>query len=343
MNRSFASDNNAGIHPEILSAIERANDGHAKGYGGDEHTAQAEALMQRHFGEESSSFFVFNGTGGNVVALQALLRPYEATICAETAHINVDECGAPERFTGSKLLTLPTPDGKLTPAMIEHHLHGIGVVHHVQPRAISITQSTELGTVYTPGEIRALAEFAHARNLYLHMDGARYCNAAAGLGVDLKALSVDAGVDILTFGGTKNGLMLGEAVVVFRPELAESIGYLRKQSAQLASKMRYISAQFIAYLESDLWRRNAIHANQMAQFLAQQAAQIEGVHLTQPTQANAVFAILPHAAIEKLQAEYFFYVWDPEKNEVRWVCSFDTTEQDVAQFAQALHKALATP
>ena len=339
MNRSFASDNNAGIHPEILSAIARANDGHAKGYGDDEHTAQAEALMQRHFGE-CSSFFVFNGTGGNVVALQALLRPYEATICAETAHINVDECGAPERFTGSKLLTLPTPDGKLTPAMIEHHLHGVGVVHHVQPRVISVTQSTELGTVYTVDEIRALADFAHSRNLSLHMDGARFCNAAASLGVTLKALSVDAGVDILTFGGTKNGMMLGEAVVVFRPELAESVGYLRKQSAQLASKMRYISAQFTAYLEGDLWLRNAAHANQMAQLLARQAAHIEGVRLTQPTQANAVFAILPPDAIEKLQSEYFFYVWDPEKNEVRWVCSYDTTEQDVMEFVDALRRAL---
>ncbi len=340
MTRSFASDNNAGIHPEILHAIESVNDGHAKGYGDDEHTAQAEAMMRRHFGENCSSFFVFNGTGGNVVALQALLKPYEAVICAETAHINVDECGAPERFTGSKLLTLATPDGKLTPAMIEHHLHGVGVVHHVQPRVVSITQSTELGTVYTVEEIRALADFVHGRNLFLHMDGARFCNAAAGLGVGLKALSADAGVDLLTFGGTKNGLMLGEAIVVFRPELAEPIAYLRKQSAQLASKMRYLSAQFTAYLEGDLWLRNASVANGMARLLAEQAGQIAGVQLTRPVQANAVFAILQPDAIEKLQAEYFFYVWDFEKNEVRWVCSFDTTEQDVMKFVDALRRAL---
>ena len=341
MKRGFASDNNAGAHPSILEAMARANSGHTRGYGDDDYTRHAEQAMKAHFGEACHPFFVFNGTGGNVIGLQTLLRPYEAVICTETSHIHVDECGAPERFTGSKLLSVPAPDGKLTPELVAPHMHGFGDAHHVQPKVIAITQATELGTVYTVPEIRALADYAHGHGLYLYMDGARFANAAASLGTSLREISVDAGVDVLTFGGTKNGLMFGEALLIFHDELAKSAPYLRKQAMQLASKMRFISAQFTAILEDDLWRRNASHANAMAKILGDQARQIPGVTLIQEVQANAVFAALPHEAIKALQSEFSFYTWDEERNEVRWVCSFDTTEDDIAEFVAALRRAVA--
>jgi threonine aldolase len=341
MRRGFASDNNAGVHPAILAAITNANGGHAIGYGDDSYTHEAEAAFKSIFGETCQPFFVYNGTGGNVVGLQALLRPYEAVICAESAHIYVDECGAPERFTGCKLLAVQTADGKLTPELVRRHMHGFGDVHHVQVKVISVTQATELGTVYTVQEIRELAEYAHGHGLYLHVDGARFANAAASLGVGLKELSVDAGVDVLTFGGTKNGMMFGEAILVFDPGLAKAVPFLRKQAMQLASKMRYLSAQFKALLEGDLWLQNAQNANAMARLLAERAAQIPGVSLSQPVQANAVFAVLPAKAIQKIQAEYFFYTWDEARNEVRWVCSFDTTEQDITDFVEAIRQAVA--
>jgi threonine aldolase len=340
MKRGFASDNNAGVHPAILAAITGANDGHAKGYGDDNYTHEAEDAFKRAFGGTCQTFFVYNGTGGNVVGLQALLRPYDAVICAESAHVNVDECGAPERFTGCKLLTVATTDGKLTPELVSRHMHGFGDVHHVQAKVVSITQATEFGTVYAVQEIRELADYVHGHGLYLHVDGARFANAAAYLGVSLRELSMDAGVDVLTFGGTKNGMMFGEAILVFDEELAKPIPFLRKQAMQLASKMRYISAQFTALLEGDLWLQNAKNANAMAKLLSEKVSQIPGVGLTQRVQANAVFAIGPTSAIEKLQAEYFFYVWDEARNEVRWVCSFDTTEENVADFIQAVRLAV---
>ena len=333
--RSFASDNNAGIHPEILAAIGAANHGHVRAYGDDPYTARAVEVFRSHFGAAAEVFFVFNGTGANVLGLQALVRPFEAVICADLAHINVDECGAPERFTGCKLLGVPAPDGKLTPAAIAGKLRGIGIQHHVQPRVVSISQSSEYGTVYTPAEIRVLAEFAHAHDLLLHMDGARISNAAAALDLPLGAITVDAGVDVLSFGGTKNGLLGGEAVVFFDPARAERFRFLRKQGMQLSSKMRFVAAQFEALLGTDLWRRSARHANAMARRLAGGLGAIPEVTITQPVEANAVFAILPHDRIPALQAQAFFYVWDDTRDEVRLMASFDTTEDDVDRFIAA--------
>lgn len=340
MDRTFASDNNSGIHPKVLEAIAAANVGHAKAYGDDEHTARATAAIRRLFGERAHPFFVFNGTAANVLGLQALARPHHAVLCAEGAHINVDECNAPERFLGCKLVDVPTPDGKLTPALLEPHVKGIGDQHHAQPRVVSITQSSELGTVYTPQEVRALADFAHERGMVLHMDGARLSNAAAGLGASPRALTADAGVDALSFGGTKNGLLAAEAVVLFDAALAEDFRFLRKQGMQLASKMRFVAAQFEAFLADDLWLRNAQHANRMAQLLAREASKVPGVSLVAPVQANAVFARLPLESIARVQEDVFFYTWDERAGVVRWVCSFDTTEDDVLRLVAALRRHL---
>jgi threonine aldolase len=334
--RGFASDNNAGVHPEIMNAIFKANVGHKVGYGGDDYTKDAINLFKREFGNSVEVFFVYNGTGANVIALQAMARPYEAVICASTAHINVDECGAPEKHSGCKLIDVLTIDGKLTPALIEPLLHGIGVEHHVQPRVISITQSTELGTVYSIDELNQLCEFAHSHDLLVHLDGARISNAAVTLNCSLAETSIKTGVDILSFGGTKNGMMFGEAVLVFNPQLTVGIKYIRKQTAQLHSKMRYISAQFNAFLTDDLWKRNALHANRMAQLLADGVSQVPGVTITQKTQANGVFAIIPKEWIYLLQEKYFFYIWDESRSEVRWMTAFDTTEDDVTCFVAAL-------
>ena len=342
--RSLASDNNAGIHPHILQAIADANADHALGYGADVFTERAEAKFKEHFGDDSEVFFVFNGTGANVISLSTLTQPYQAVICAETAHIAVDECGAPEKFTGCKLIDVPTPDGKLMPALIAPHIKGIGDEHHVQVRVISITQSTELGTVYSLAEIRAIADLAHANGLLLHMDGARISNAAAALGCTLREISRDCGVDVLSFGGTKNGLMLGEAVVWFKPELAHAAKFIRKQSMQLASKMRFIAAQFEALLSHDLWLHNAQHANRMAKMLAAAVTDMPRIRIRQPVQANAVFAQMPRAWLARLQAQSFFYVWDEAPGgeaaapEVRWMTSFDTTDDDIAKFVAALRQ-----
>lgn len=340
--RSLASDNNAGIHPRILQAIAEANTNHALGYGADLYTDRAVAKFKEHFGNDVQVFFVFNGTGANVISLSSMTRPYQAVMCAETAHIAVDECGAPEKFTGCKLIDIPTPDGKLTPALIRPHIKGIGDEHHVQVRVISITQSTELGTVYSLDEVRAIAELAHTNGLLLHMDGARISNAAAALGRSLREVTRDCGVDVLSFGGTKNGLMAGEAVVWFNTEVAQQAKYIRKQSMQLASKMRFIAAQFDALLSDDLWLHNAQHANQMAQQLAAAVADVPGVRVRQAVQANAVFAQIPRAWLAALQSQSFFYVWDEapagdaDAPEVRWMTSFDTTEEDIAAFVNAL-------
>jgi threonine aldolase len=334
--RGFASDNHAGALPEVLDAVARANVGHAASYGGDEWTARVEELFRRELGPDARVALVFNGTGANVVALQAVCRPFEAVVCASTAHLNVDECGAPERVAGLKLLPIEAPDGKLTPELVEPRLVRFGDEHAVQRRVVSITQSTELGTVYTLDEIRALADQAHARGLLLHVDGARLANAAAALGVSLSAVTTEVGVDVVSFGGTKNGLLLGEAVVFLRAGLGDDIAFLRKQSMQLASKMRFIAAQFEVLLTDSLWRRPAAHANAMAARLAEAVAGIPGVRLTQRVEANAVFAVLPPEVAERLQERWHFYVWDDRSGEVRWMCSWDTTEEDVDSFAAAL-------
>jgi threonine aldolase len=336
--RGFASDNHAGVHPEVMEAIAAANEGHAAAYGADPWTARAQERFRAHFGPSARAFPVFNGTAANVLSVEALTHPWEAVICARTAHLQVDECGAPER-AGRKLLTVDTPDGRLTPELVEPLLVRIGEEHAVQPRLISIAQSTELGTVYRPGAVSALAEWAHAHGLLLHVDGARLSNAAAGLGLPLRALTTDAGVDAVSFGGTKNGLMGAEAVVLLGDDLGDGFKYRRKQAMQLASKMRYISAQLEVLLTGDLWERSAAHANAMARRLAAAVQGLEGVRVTQPVEANAVFAVLPPPAAERLQRSWPFYVWDEATGEVRWMASWDTTEAEVDAFAADVRAA----
>jgi threonine aldolase len=332
--RSFASDNNAGVHPKVLQAIADANRGHVVGYGDDAYTEAAVRKFKKHFGSDVEVFMVFNGTAANCLSLKALTEPYHAVICGEAAHIYADECGAPEKFTGCKLIPIPTQDGKLTVEAVRHVYHGIGDQHHVQPRVISITQVTEVGTVYTSQEIRDLAAFAHARKMFLHMDGARIANAAVSLGQTLRQATRDLGVDVLSFGGTKNGALGAEAVVFFDKKLSHNFLYLRKQGMQLASKMRFASAQLDALLSNDLWRKNAQHANRMAALLQKEISKISKVKVVYKVEANGVFAQIPRKAIAKIQNRYFFYVWDEEQSVVRWMCSFDTTEQDVKQFAK---------
>ncbi len=338
--RGFASDNNAGVHPAILKAMEEVNGGHAIAYGDDPVTIETTARMKAIFGQESEVFFVFIGTAANVLGLSAVTQSHHAVICPDTAHINVDECGAPEKFTGCKLLPVPVTDGKLTLEGIKKHMHGIGFEHHVQPRVISITQSTELGTLYTLDEIHEITSYAHDNDLLVHMDGARIANAAAAMDTGFYEMTGGAGVDLLSFGGTKNGMMYGEAVVFFDPKMAAQFKYQRKQGMQLASKMRYISAQFGAYLENDLWKENALHANLMARKLYEAVKDIPGVEITQKVESNAVFAIIPPEVIPKLQEEYFFYEWDEDRSEVRWMCSFDTSESDIDDFAGQLHSLM---
>lgn len=340
MKRGFGSDNHSGISPEVIDAIVKANSEHALAYGDDEYTARLESLIKETFGENARIYLVFNGTGANVLNIDAMCRSHHAVICADTAHINVDECGAPQRIVGCRLLTLPTPDGKLTPELVKHHLHGFGFEHHSQPRAISITQSTELGTLYTLDEIRALAELAHSYNMYLHVDGARLANAAVALGCSMKEMTTDQGVDCLSFGGTKNGLLMGESAILLNPALDFDMKYRRKQMAQLCSKMRFMAVQFEAYLTTGLWRRNAEHSNRMAQLLYNELKDVEGVKIMYPVQVNSVFAQLPREVWQSLQKEYFFYDWDEAENVVRWMCSFDTTEEDIHQFVAALKRSL---
>jgi threonine aldolase len=339
--RSFASDNNAGIHPEIIKAIAQANQGHVVGYGADPYTETLSEKFREHFGTDTEAFVVFNGTGANVLSLQALTRPYHAVICAASAHIYTDECGAPEKFTGCKLIPIQTPDGKLTVEMAEHAYHGIGDEHHVQPRVISITQCTEMGTIYRPEEIQALAHFAHERDMFLHLDGARIANAAASLGQTLRQATRDLGVDVLSFGGTKNGAMGGEAVLFFSSSLAEDFLFLRKQAMQLASKMRFISVQLGTLLTNDLWLTNAQRSNRMAKMLEKELSQIPQVKIIYRVEANGVFAQIPREAIATLQERYFFYVWNEEESVVRWMCSFDTTEEDVKEFAKFVAQTLS--
>ena len=338
--RGFASDNNAGVHPNILTALTEVNDGHVIAYGDDPYTEKASAQLREIFGQETEVFFVFIGTAANVLGLSTVTQSYHAVICPETAHINVDECGAPEKFSGCKLLTCSTPDGKLTVDMIASHMHGIGFEHHVQPRMVSITQATELGTVYTVDEIREIARYTHEHGMLLHMDGARISNAAVSLGSDFYEMTGGAGVDVLSFGGTKNGMMYGEAIIFFDQALCKDFKYRRKQGMQLASKMRYIAAQFSVFLENELWKENASHANRMARKLYASVKDIPGLEVTRQVESNAVFARIPSHIIPALQDEFFFYVWDEELSEVRWMCSFDTTEADIESFASLLRSML---
>jgi len=338
--RGFASDNNAGVHPEILEALVRANQGHVIAYGDDDYTRSASAKFEEHFGAGIEVFFTFNGTGANVLGLQALCRPYHAVLCSDFAHIYTDECAAPEKFLGSKLIPLPHQDGKITVDQVRHAYHGIGDQHHVQARVISITQSTEMGTVYQPEEIQALARFAHERDMFLHMDGARLANAAASLGQTLREATRELGVDVLTFGGTKNGIVGGEAVVFFRPEMSADFLYLRKQGMQLASKMRFIAVQFEALLTNDLWRRSAEHANRMAKILEAELRKIPQVKIAWKVESNGVFAQIPRHAIEPIKERYFYYPWIEDEGIVRWMCSFDTTDEDVREFVKFVAEAV---
>lgn len=339
--RTFASDNYASVHPDVLQAMVAVNDGHAASYGADPVTTEAVRLLREHFGPGAEIFFAFNGTGANVIGLQSMLRPFECVLTAATSHINVDECGAPERFLGSKIITVPSVDGKLDPASLESAMGSVGDQHRVQPRVVSVSQPTELGTCYTVAELTALSNWAHERGLLLHVDGARLANAAVALGVGLGDFGAGAGVDVLSFGATKNGAMGAEAVIVLRAEEADALPFIRKQAMQLASKMRYVAAQFVAMLTDDLWRRNAQHANAMAARLVAAVDGVPGVSIAYPVQSNAVFAVLHTDVRRALQEEYPFYLWDEATGVVRWMASFDLTEDDVDGFVRRLTELAA--
>ncbi|WP_241833193.1 threonine aldolase family protein [Streptomyces caatingaensis] len=341
LSRGFASDNYAGAHPEVLAAIALANEGHQTAYGEDVYTAHLQEVIRGHFGPAAEAYPVFNGTGANVVALQAVTERWGAVVCAETAHINVDECGAPERVGGLKLLTVPTPHGKLTPELIDRQAWGWEDEHRAQPQVVSLAQTTELGTCYTPDEIREICDHAHERGMKVHLDGSRLANAAATLGLPLRAFTTDAGVDLLSLGGTKNGLLFGECVVVLDPDSVKAMKHLRKLSMQLASKMRFVSVQFEALLAGDLWLRSAARANAMASRLASAVRDVPGVEILHPVESNAVFARLPHDVSERLQKRYRFYFWDEAAGDVRWMCAFDTTEADVDGFVAAVREEMA--
>lgn len=339
--RGFASDNYAGVHPEIMAALANVNHGHQPAYGDDEVTERLQTAMQEHFGEQAQVFPVFNGTGANVVTLQAMARPWEAVVCAQSAHVHVDEGGAPEKVAGLKLWPIATTDGKLTADLIDTEAWGYGEVHRAQPTVLTVTQSTELGTLYSVSELAALVAHAKELGMRVHLDGARISNAAAALGVPFRAFTTDIGVDAVSFGGTKIGAMGAEAVVVLNPDAVPGVPFLRKSAMQLASKMRFISAQLLALLTDDLWLRNATHANGMARRLQAAVTAIDDVTVTQAAQANAVFAILPPAVTERLQRDYRFYTWDDHTGEVRWMCSWDTTPEDVDAFAAAIAREMS--
>jgi threonine aldolase len=339
--RGFASDNNAGIHPEILKEIISANSGHVTGYGSDMYTEEVLSIFKEQLGSSAEAYFVFTGTGANVLGLSAVTRSWHSIITASTAHLEGDECGAPEKFIGCKVLVVETPDGKVTPELIEKHMHGIDFEHHSQPKVISITQATEMGTVYTADEISTIAGFAHARGMLLHMDGARIANAAVALNLPFKAFTTDAGVDVLSFGGTKNGMMFGESVCFLKAGLSNDFKYIRKQGMQLASKMRFISAQYIGFFRNELWKRCASNSNTMASMLADKLRQIDGITITQKVQSNGVFVIMPHDIAEKMRSHYFFYPWDEKRSEWRLMCSWDTEEEDIENFVRLLKKELS--
>jgi len=334
LKKGFASDNWSGVCPEIMQALQDVNPGHNEAYGelDDPVTGAAIQKFKQFFGDDIAVYFVYNGTAANVLGVGQFMRSYNAVITAKTAHLNEDECAAPEKFIGAKILEVEPQNGKIKTGQVEPFLESFGFQHHAQPKVISISQVTELGTVYTPEEIKTLANFAHNNNMFLHMDGARIANAAVSLDKNFKSFTVDAGVDILSFGGTKNGLMFGEAVVFFGKEKAKDFEYLRKQGMQLHSKMRYIAAQFDRYLTDDLWKKNAQHANRMAKILADKLSAFSHLKITQQVNANGVFCILPPQLIPQLQKDYFFHVWDEQTHEVRLMCSWDTTEEDIEGF-----------
>lgn len=338
--RGFASDNYSGVHPDVLAAIVSANGGHQRAYGADVYTERLQQVVREHFGEQAEAFPVFNGTGANVVSLQAMTQRWQSVISASTAHINVDEGGAPEKVAGLKLLTVDTPLGKLTPELVDRHAWGFDDEHRAQPAVVSITQSTELGTCYSVDELAALVEHAHSKGMKVHVDGARLSNAAATLAVPFRTFTTDVGVDVVSFGGTKNGLLAGECVVVLNPDAVSSIVRLRKSAMQLASKMRFMSAQLVALLSDDLWLRNAQHSNAMAKRLEAAVRDVPGVQVTRPVQANAVFATLPKDVTARLQQTFPFYTWDEATGEVRWMASFDTTEADIDAFAAAIRQEM---
>jgi threonine aldolase len=332
MRRGFASDNNAGIHPDILKEIIAANTDHAIGYGSDIWTEKALKVFKEQLGSQTETFFVFTGTAANVLGLTSVTRSWHSVITASSAHMEQDECGAPEKFTGAKVLTVDTTDGKITTEHIKKHMHGLDFEHHSQPRVISITQTTEMGTVYSVSEIRKIADYAHSNGMLLHMDGARLANAAVHLNLPFKEFTTDAGVDVLSFGGTKNGMMFGEAICFLRPGLSADFKYIRKQGMQLASKMRFISAQYIGYFNNDLWRKCADHSNSMAKMLAEKLSDISNVKITQEVQSNGVFVIIPTEVAERLRKQYFFYPWNEKTSEYRLMTSWDTTEEDIEDF-----------
>jgi len=336
----FASDNTAGVHPLIMDEIRSANNGHTIGYGYDRFTEEAMALFKEQLGSETETFFVFTGTAANVLSLSGVTRSWNSVITASTAHLEQDECGAPEKFTGCKVLTVDSADGKISPGSVEKHMHGFDFEHHSQPKVISITQSTEMGTVYTPEEIKEIADFAHGHGLLLHMDGARIANAAVSLDLPFKTFTTDAGVDILSFGGTKNGMMFGEAVCFLKSGLSGDFKYIRKQSMQLASKMRFISAQYIAYFRDDLWKKCASHSNTMASVLAEKISSVKGITITQPVQANGVFVIMPPQVAEKVCRKYFFYPWNEKTSEYRIMTGWDTSEEDIGGLVKILMQEL---
>lgn len=327
--KAFASDNYSGVHPEIMEALLKANSAHAGSYGNDDYTARAVNKFREYFGTDVEVFFVYNGTGANVLGLTTITQSFNSIICAEGAHINVDESTAPEKFLGCKLITIPSADGKVTAAQVKEKVQRIGDQHHPQVKVVSISQASEYGTVYSIEELKAISEVAKNNGLYFHMDGSRLANAAVTLNRSFREFTRDVGVDVLSFGGTKNGLMFGEAVVFFNAELAKNFMYQRKQAMQLASKMRFISVQFEALLTNDLWKRNASHTNSLAKKLSVELSKIEGIRVTQKVDANGVFAIIPAHIIEPLQKEYPFYVWVEKTNEVRLMCSWDSTEEEV--------------
>ncbi len=339
--KAFASDNYSGVHPGIMEALLKANAGHAGSYGNDPFTAKAVAKFRELFGPDAEVFFVYNGTGANVLGLSALTHSFNSILCAEGAHINVDESTAPEKFLGCKLVTIPSADGKITAAQVTDKIQRVGDQHHPQVKVISISQASEYGTVYSAAEVKALSDVARANNLYLHMDGSRLANAAVTLGQSFREFTRDAGVDVLSFGGTKNGLMFGEAIVFFRPELAREFVYIRKQGMQLASKMRFISAQFEALLSQDLWKRNATHTNALAKQLGAELSKLPGIRITQKVEANGVFAVFPPHIIEPLQKEYPFYTWNEKINEVRLMCSWDSTPNEIAEFTSRVKALLS--
>ena len=339
--RGFASDNYSGVHAEVLAALQSANIGHESAYGDDQYTRRLQEVFRAHFGAQAAVYPVFNGTGANVVALQALTTRWASVVCSSSAHIHVDECGAPEKVAGLKLLPVQAPDGKLTPGLVDLEARGFTDVHRAQPQVVSITQTTELGTAYSVDELGALCDHCHRLGMRVHMDGSRVANAAAFLGVPLREFTTDVGVDALSFGGTKNGLMFGEVVVVLAPDAAPGLEYVRKSSMQLASKMRFISAQFEVLLGTDLWLRSASHANAMARRLAAGVRDAPGLQIARPVQANAVFAVLPPQVTDRLQQRFRFYTWDESTGEVRWMTTFDTTAEDVDAFAAAVREELA--